>query len=401
MVILYSCSTDEITQYEKCSDSVLNGCIEIQNDWLMKLNGKYEVTEGSELLGSYVILKAVGNKITIVAEKDYSLFKLNVGQKESNLYAEGTCMSMGREYKYAKFICESNSGFSYISGNNHCDSIISLSGYIGYSCTGTLNHIQLKLIKPIDYNNSRFYIIAHRGGGSQGTCFSETENSLKIINEAQYHFADAVEIDVRLTKDNIPIVYHDKTFNPRVINSEFVLGKVSDFYFEHVRRFARLKNGEPVPSLEESLNCILNDINIRMVWIDFKTPQAVPYSLPIIKKFNDIAESKGKKLIIYAGLPDDEIAQSYYNSGGNDLCQAICETDSEIANKCNPSFIGKRYTTGTMPEYIDNKHSEGIGVLFWTIDDPTFAKQLIYEGKADGAITNYPQMLAYEYFSQL
>lgn len=49
-------------------------------------------------------------------------------------------------------------------------------------------------------------VIAHRGASSQAP-----ENSIKSIHLAIEQNADYVEIDVRLTKDGIPVIIHDPT----------------------------------------------------------------------------------------------------------------------------------------------------------------------------------------------
>ncbi len=49
-------------------------------------------------------------------------------------------------------------------------------------------------------------IIAHRGES-----YDAPENTLASINLAWQRDADAVEIDVRLSKDNKVVVFHDKT----------------------------------------------------------------------------------------------------------------------------------------------------------------------------------------------
>ena len=48
--------------------------------------------------------------------------------------------------------------------------------------------------------------IAHRGASAY-----YTENSVSAVNEAIYQKAEMIEVDVRFTKDKIPILFHDPT----------------------------------------------------------------------------------------------------------------------------------------------------------------------------------------------
>ena len=49
-------------------------------------------------------------------------------------------------------------------------------------------------------------LIAHRGSKNRAP-----ENTLAAINEAAKCGAGWVELDVQLTRDNVPVVIHDKT----------------------------------------------------------------------------------------------------------------------------------------------------------------------------------------------
>ena len=51
-------------------------------------------------------------------------------------------------------------------------------------------------------------LIAHRGAKN-----SATENTLAAINEAATCGAGWVELDVQLTKDNVPVLFHDRTLD--------------------------------------------------------------------------------------------------------------------------------------------------------------------------------------------
>jgi glycerophosphoryl diester phosphodiesterase len=53
------------------------------------------------------------------------------------------------------------------------------------------------------YSMSRFEIVAHRG-----VTTNAPENTLAAFEDAVSLKVDAIEIDVRLTSDGVPIVYH-------------------------------------------------------------------------------------------------------------------------------------------------------------------------------------------------
>lgn len=93
-------------------------------------------------------------------------------------------------------------------------------------------------------------LVAHRGGGN-----AAPENTLAGLRAAAAHGFRAVEFDVMLSADGVPVLIHDETLE-RTTNGA---GRVSGTPFERLRRLdagswldARFA-GEPVPSFDEAL----------------------------------------------------------------------------------------------------------------------------------------------------
>jgi len=82
-------------------------------------------------------------------------------------------------------------------------------------------------------------IVAHRGASAY-----QTENSLSAFRLAHAMGADGIELDVHMTADAVPIVHHDPLLDGRPIWL-MPLAEVRDRH--------RLANGEPVPTLSETL----------------------------------------------------------------------------------------------------------------------------------------------------
>lgn len=89
-----------------------------------------------------------------------------------------------------------------------------------------------------------FAKIAHRGASAYNT-----ENTITSIKEAIYQKADMVEIDVRFTKDKIPILSHDPTLK-RLAKKKIIIQNTS---FKMLRSI-KLKNNETMATLEEALD---------------------------------------------------------------------------------------------------------------------------------------------------
>jgi len=107
------------------------------------------------------------------------------------------------------------------------------------------------------------YIIAHRGASGIAP-----ENTMASLKKAIEQKADGVELDVHLTKDNIPVVIHDETLNRTTDGS----GYVKDYTFKELNKYdagshfdERFSN-QKIPSLREvlELSSELKIINIEL-----------------------------------------------------------------------------------------------------------------------------------------
>ncbi len=120
-------------------------------------------------------------------------------------------------------------------------------------------------------------VVAHRGDSGQ-----IPENTRLAIESAIDIGADLVEVDVRLTKDGVPILIH----YARLEHTTTGRGLVADHTWEEIRRldagvwrgseFA----GEPVPSLEEVVDLTRGRVPLNL---DFQTSDAVAPGVAMVR----------------------------------------------------------------------------------------------------------------------
>ena len=113
-------------------------------------------------------------------------------------------------------------------------------------------------------------MIAHRA------CPKHTaENSLAGIRRASELGADAVEIDVRLTRDRVAVLMHDRTLR----RTTGAWGLTAAHSFAALRRL-RLSNGEAVPTFAEALDALPEGLRIA---IHVKAPRAIDVILDEVR----------------------------------------------------------------------------------------------------------------------
>ncbi|HKM34593.1 MAG TPA: glycerophosphodiester phosphodiesterase family protein [Lachnospiraceae bacterium] len=106
------------------------------------------------------------------------------------------------------------------------------------------------------------FLYAHRGLHDNAT--EAPENSIRAFMKA----VDAgygIELDVQLSKDKIPVVFHDFTLK-RVCGVE---GKVSDYTYEELQQFFLCNSDQKIPGFAEVL-CM----------VDGKVPLIIEYKIP-------------------------------------------------------------------------------------------------------------------------
>ena len=112
----------------------------------------------------------------------------------------------------------------------------------------------------LNADSERIIVVAHRGGWRVAP-----ENSIDSIKVCIEGNIDVVEIDIRLTKDGIPILMHDTTLNRTTTGR----GNVSDFTLAEIKKlflktYLGRKTEHRVPTLEEALIVAKDQILINL-----------------------------------------------------------------------------------------------------------------------------------------
>ena len=235
--------------------------------------------------------------------------------------------------------------------------------------------------------NNNFIIIAHRGES-----FDAPENTLASVNLAWERNADAVEIDVQLTKDEKIIVIHDKStlrtggkFKRIASNhyselsevdvglfkgSEFkneripLLEDVIDSIPDNKMLFIEIKSSNkiiaPLKELIKRKGIVPNQI--KFIGFDINTMKSIKETLPRIESYWIITKHK------YKSIKRLEAAIDKCKSAGLD---GLDVEESKYLNKDVIQMIKKN----------------NLKIYTWTVDDPVRAKQLYLDG-IDGITTN-------------
>lgn len=386
----------------------LQGTSTIPNQARRLLEGVYVVSQGNARFGDTVILKHDRESLSIFCQKNSTYMVCRSGMKDSSiLYAGYWRNAQSPQTGLSTLEIHKNDGAREILRSTR-PATLTIRGAVGGSDALPSEPLVLQYVRPLyerikEKTNGKFWIIAHRGGGRNSDRLPFSENSTELIKFAGKLGANGVEIDVRLTRDGVPVLYHDENLNTRLINGEYMVGAIGNYTYGQLQELCRLKNGERIPTLDDVLRTVVDSTSLTAVWLDIKEAAEVEMIIPMQKKYIERAQllqAAGKRdsLEIFFGLASDEIYQAFVAHPEHASVPSICELSVRQTQEANSKVFAPRWTLGTLQSEVSRLHAENRRAFVWTLDQPEFIVQFLNEGDYDGILTNYPTVVAYNYY---
>lgn len=227
---------------------------------------------------------------------------------------------------------------------------------------------------------SAHLVIGHRG--ASGLAPENTRESLKL---AVSQGADALEFDVRLSADGVPVLMHDPTLD-RTTRAK---GPVAN-------QSAAALMALGVPTLTE----VLEEFRETALLIELKT---VEVALPVRKL---LLEHAATERVVLASFLDQALApfrNGEFNVGASRRGILALWLRSKLRIRAPrgdlrlyavPDRYKERVLVPTR-QFIRGAREAGRPVHVWTVNDPGRAAQLWSQG-VSGIITNYPALIRAE-----
>ena len=232
-------------------------------------------------------------------------------------------------------------------------------------------------------------IVAHRGWSGLAP-----ENTLAAFEMAMAEpDIYAVELDVHLSKDGVPVVIHDHTID-RTTDGH---GNVSAYTLDELKRFdaggwfdSRFA-GERIPSLDEVLalakgRCLLH--------VELKTAGDLYPGI----------EAKVVEALRKRGMTDQAVLSSFDHDSMMRAKEAGPEIDTCLIFLGKPVLLAEQLritrASGLSIHYaymtkklMDQMEGLGIDTGLWTVDDPEHLAKIAAEYPQARVTTNYPDRL--------
>jgi len=220
-----------------------------------------------------------------------------------------------------------------------------------------------------------FSIIGHRGAKGLGLDY---ENTLKGISYALNLGVDLVEVDVRLSKDKVPIILHDEDFG-RVANVSL---KPRDLLYDEIKLKIRIGGTEPVPSLREVLECVNGQSGL---FIEIKEPEAVNPVLNVLKEY------KYPEWVAIVSFHEEVLEKIAYMKPEIVTGLIYAKPPGKIieAKKLKAKIVLPHFRLATA-KAIAFAHKLKLKVVAWTVNKPEQIIKLA-ANKVDAIATDYPE----------
>lgn len=295
-------------------------------------------------------------------------------------------------------------------------------------------------------------VIGHAGGDPLGHC----ENTLEATRSALKLGANAIEVDIAISKDDVIFLWHDP--NPLGLHSlarrlgftikgrcrpsmsinqnarELTWKQIEEFWFYDDLHFAGHRSHIKIPTLKEWFNEFQNDSRLKLIWLDVKANgdsiEAMARSLSeIIPKFlapkiqfsanadeNGVLLQRELSRLGLIGLASRVVVDTVplspyigdverynainkalkmdYISGEQMVCGCCANIGRPLLAFNKWSGLQKLVNFNVAERNLVSKREGNyVSIYVWTIDDPVHMEWLISSG-VDGIITNNPKALA-------
>ncbi|MGA8893418.1 MAG: glycerophosphodiester phosphodiesterase family protein [Anaeromyxobacteraceae bacterium] len=256
-----------------------------------------------------------------------------------------------------------------------------------------------------------FFVGVHHGACQTAMNCGISENTPETAIMATQLQGEYLEIDVRLTKDQVPVFFHLGLY-PAVVQGTYCTGMVEDYTYAELVANCRLRNGEIIPRVVDMLAYIFTRTALP-TYLDSKTTDVIVPVSQILKTLSETivpcptgvpppGSPLGTRCLFpgsqpiaqrgFIGLPNQDSVTTYQNAlAAGQLWSAqrcLIEEDVNEAISLCAAWM-PRYTRGPMTADVLNAQQQGLFVGFWTINDAATMDAFMTNAVPNGFLTNF------------
>lgn len=220
----------------------------------------------------------------------------------------------------------------------------------------------------------KFFVVAHRGASAY-----KPENTLSAFGLALDFGVDAIEMDVRVTRDGKAIIMHDDTVD-RTTNGS---GRVDELTWDYVSGL-KVGDGERVPLLSEVLDFLGGRC---VVFLELKVDEAVELAVREVD-----VRSLWDSVLFTSFYIEHLVKVLKFNNKASVGLIYVKPTDGILGAKKIGAKIALPYYRLATAKAIEFAHKLKLMIAAWTVDDYEIALELKNRG-INGIVSNKPDIM--------
>ena len=262
------------------------------------------------------------------------------------------------------------------------------------------------LLLPLSIMQAAPGIVVH---GHRGARAIKPENTIPAFEYAIGIGVDVLEMDVAVTKDNVPVISHDPHLNPKICQGPVPNALIRDLTLAQLRRYdcGALKNalfpkqspvpGTRVPTLDEVLSLSSkNKVEFNIETKIFRDhPEYAPSPEAFAQLILDLVRKHKLEARVILQSFDFRTLHAMKRLAPEIRRSALYEGPPksfvEIAREGDATIVSPLHTLVT-PALVKEAHAAGIQVVPWTANKPADWDKLI-DAQVDAIISDDPLAL--------
>ncbi len=221
-------------------------------------------------------------------------------------------------------------------------------------------------------------IIAHRGASAE-----KPENTLDAFRRALAFRVDGIELDVHLSRDGVPVVFHDASLH-RLTGAR---GRVTAKSWRELSLLC-VHGIEPIPRLVDVLRLTRGR---AIVQIDLKA------GTPVAPVLRAVKAARAMEWVILASLGAATVKEAarLAPTVPRMLISEGKRTPAALARQlaaCSASGLSVNHRAVRSAAFVHYFHARSFSVWCWTVNDPAVATRLVRRG-VDGILGDNPALL--------
>ena len=387
----------------------------LSRDLLYPFEGMFAVGAGSEILGGEVAVRSSRGTISLLTDKNAGFAVLGAAcLPDQRVVVEGywqypTLVEAGLVRLFvdppelARAFCQ---GYAPAPIPE-----FRLTGSYGDGNEFPGQPLTLAWARELKPWRGTFFTVAHHGACENTDHCGAAPNSLESIRLAERIGSNAAEIDVRVTRDGIPVLFHDPSLSKSLVRGLFCNGRIADLSLAELRGACQLRYGELIPTVEEALEMMIQDTELEGVYLDLKTPEATLPTARIASRFVTLLRERNenddpaddRQFGILLAITTDEVLDAWHSAKaqlqaeGLVLPACLLEYDPDLVLSEGCLAWGPTWTKGPQADKVRQVQSAGAITVFWTINQSEFIDEFLERAHPNGIISARASLLFHRY----